>query len=226
MNTKIDMKHVILLTLALIFASTISVFMLVIRYFYSDHVQFTFLLWNLFLAWLPFLLAVIVIMFPVKHYVTYFFGGLWLLFFPNAPYIVTDLLHLRPYHSVPFWYDMILLLSFALTGLGLGLASLGLMQSWATRRFGRMGGWLFVLVALLCAGFGVYIGRFLRWNSWDLFSNPLLLWQDLHLTLTTPYLFVKTAVITSALTAVFTFSYLLFTLLPQLVVIPSAYSGD
>ncbi|GIK57836.1 MAG: DUF1361 domain-containing protein [Chloroflexi bacterium] len=91
----------ILLLLALVFASTVSVTLLIVRTFYSGQLLYGFLVWNLLLAWLPFLFATVVIMFPVKHYVTFFFGLLWLLFFPNAPYIVTDLLHLRPRGDVP-----------------------------------------------------------------------------------------------------------------------------
>lgn len=208
----------ILLFLALVFASTVSVTLLVVRAFYSGQLLYGFLVWNLVLAWLPFLLATVVIMFPVKHYVTIFFGLLWLLFFPNAPYIVTDLLHLRPRGDVPMWYDMILLFSFALTGLCLAYASLSLMQTAVTARWGGRMGWLFVLAALALGGLGVYIGRFLRWNSWDVFSKPTSLLLDLHLTLTTPLLLARTAVVTLGLTAVFTFTYITFTVLPQLSV--------
>jgi uncharacterized membrane protein len=211
-------KQHILIFLALTFASTVSMMLLTMRAFYTGHLLFGFLIWNLFLAWLPFLFAVVVIMFPGKHYVTFLFGGLWLLFLPNAPYIVTDLLHLGLRADAPLWFDLILLVSFALTGLFLGISSLSFMHQQVSGRWGALAGWFFVLIALVCAGFGVYIGRFLRWNSWDLFSNPLLLLSDLHVTFTTPFLFLKTAVITLTLTAVFTFTYLLFTLMPTLMV--------
>jgi uncharacterized membrane protein len=207
-------RYYFLLFLALLFASTVSVLLLVVRYFYTDTFLFRFLVWNLFLAWLPFLFALLVIRFHGKHYVTFIFSILWLLFFPNAPYMMTDLLHLWPRGDVPLWYDMILLLSFALTGLCLGFASLALMQTQLTARWGRVAGWLFVLAALVLSGFGVYIGRFLRWNSWDVISNPLLLLQDLRLNLTTPLLLAKTAVVTFGLTAVFSFTYLVFATLP------------
>lgn len=205
-----------LLIFALIFASTVSMMLLIIRYFYTDQFLFRFLAWNLFLAWLPFLFVMVVIMFPGKHYVTLLFGALWLLFFPNAPYMTTDLLHLWPREDVPVWYDMILLLSFALTGLSLGLGSLSLMQAEVSARFGRYSSWLFVGGALLLSGFGIYIGRFLRWNSWDVLTNPFSLWQDLQLTITTPMLFLKTAVVTLALTAVFSFTYLVMIALAQI----------
>ncbi|NJN55977.1 MAG: DUF1361 domain-containing protein [Anaerolineae bacterium] len=194
------------LFLALIFASAISIGLLVMRTFYTGYLLFAFLVWNLILAWLPFLFATVVIKFHGKHYVSFIFAVFWLLFFPNAPYIVTDLLHLWPRGDVPLWYDMIMIFSFALTGLCLGFASLAMMHSRVTVRWGRWRGWVFVLAALALSGFGVYIGRFLRWNSWDVFSNPLSLVIDLKINLTTPLLLAKTAVVTLGLTAVFTFT--------------------
>lgn len=217
MRPRLLAKSHFLLILALLFASTVSMTLLLARYFYTGEFLFRFLAWNLFLGWLPFLLATVVIMFPGKHYVT--FGGslLWLLFFPNAPYIVTDILHLWPRAGVPLWYDMILILSFAMTGLCLGFSSLGLMQGEVARRWGAAAGWGFVGLILLLSGFGIYIGRFLRWNSWDVFSNPLQLGQDLRMNLTTPWLLLKSAIITLALTAVFIFTYVVFMTLPHFV---------
>ncbi|HRQ38488.1 MAG TPA: DUF1361 domain-containing protein [Chloroflexota bacterium] len=219
-------RQYVLLFLALLFASTVSVALLIIRSFYSGQLLFAFLVWNLILAWLPFLFATVVIMFHGKHYVTIFFAILWLLFFPNALYIVTDLLHLRPRVDVPLWYDMILLFSFALTGLCLGFASLSLLQSRVAAHWGHRVGWLFALAAMALAGLGVYIGRFLRWNSWDVFSSPTSLLLDLHLTLTTPLLLAKMAAVTLGLMAVFTFTYIIFTVLPHTQSAVHVYSGD
>jgi uncharacterized membrane protein len=105
---------------------------------------------------------------------------LWLLFFPNAPYILTDLLHLaHPRPDVPLWFDMLLIIWFAWTGLLLGLVSLFLMHGIVIREFGRVIGWGFVLAVGILSGLGVYIGRFLRWNSWDLLLQPLVRISDL-----------------------------------------------
>lgn len=219
-------RQFVLLFLALVFASMVSTSLVVVRGFYTGYVLFAFLVWNLILAWLPFLFATVVIMFPVKHYVTIFFAALWLLFFPNALYIVTDFLHLWPRGDVPLWYDLIMIASFALTGLCLGFASLAMMQIQVGAHWGRWRSWLFVLLALAVSCFGVYIGRFLRWNSWDVFSNPLSLLVDLQLHLTTPLLLAKTAVVTLGLLAVFTFTYIVFTILPQIASRAMSYSGD
>ena len=95
-----------------------------------------------------------------------------MIFFPNAPYILTDFQHLDYWHDVPVWYDVMLLVWFAFTGLLLGLVSLFLMQEIIRREFGRWVGWGFVALVAGLSSAGVYVGRFLRWNSWDIFYNP------------------------------------------------------
>ena len=103
----------------------------------------------------------------------------WLLFFPNAPYILTDLWHLPPNGQSRFWVDLVLILMFALTGLVLGFLSLYLMQRLVVRRFGWVRGWLFTFGIAALSGCGLCIGRFLRWNSWDVLVNPGELLVDL-----------------------------------------------
>jgi uncharacterized membrane protein len=97
----------------------------------------------------------------------------WFFFFPNAPYILTDLIHLGSKSQRYYWPDLVLILLFAMTGLVLGFLSLFLMQRMVAHRFGWPGGWLFVAVMATLSGFGIYAGRFLRWNSWDVVFNPL-----------------------------------------------------
>src|SRR5206468_5852525 len=94
------------------------------------------------------------------------FGGAWLLFFPNAPYIFTDVIHLSRAHT-HFWPDLILILINALTGMVLGFLSLFLMQSSVRRLAGEWMSWLFIAAVAMLSGFGIYIGRFMRLNSWD-----------------------------------------------------------
>src|SRR6185436_9690308 len=103
----------------------------------------------------------------------------WLIFFPNAPYIFTDLTHLMSRHSGHFWVDLVLILLFAWTGFLLGFLSLYLMQSLVARRLGGAAGWVFIAVVAGLSGFGIYVGRFLRWNSWDVLLNPVGLFRDL-----------------------------------------------
>jgi uncharacterized membrane protein len=102
---------------------------------------------------------------------------LWLLFLPNAPYILTDILHLTRSADAPLWYDLALLLSCSGTGLLLGYLSLVDVQEIVARRFSPIVGWVFALMSLVLSGFAIYLGRFLRWNSWDVLFTPTLVLQ-------------------------------------------------
>jgi uncharacterized membrane protein len=159
-------------------ATLFSVVLFRIRTILSGSDEYAFLLWNIFLAWIPLGFAYVAESFSWNRktllLVMPFIVFLWLLFFPNAPYILTDLFHLswRKDINVPIWFDTLLLLWFAWTGLSLGLISMFMMQNIVRRAFGRITGWLFVLSVGFLASLGIYIGRFLRWNSWDVLFNP------------------------------------------------------
>ncbi len=158
-------------------ASVICIAMMLARQTYSDTRQYRSLVWNLFLAWIPFLLAYASFMFSWKRWHLYLilpvFAFLWLIFFPNAPYILTDLQHLNENTTnVPVWYDVILLVWFSWTGMLLGIVSLNLMQEIVKRNFSRWLGWFFVLLVSGLSSVGIYVGRFIRLNSWDILQYP------------------------------------------------------
>jgi uncharacterized membrane protein len=140
------------------------------------------LVWNLFLAWLPLVFALAAQGASARGAAQ---GGwlavcsaAWLLSFPNAPYIVTDLVHLNPAAHSTFWLNLVLTSLCALTGLVVGFLSLFLMHGLVQRRVGATVGWAFVVGAAALGGFGMYLGRFYRWNSWDLLMNPTRLAGD------------------------------------------------
>ena len=165
-------------------ASLFSVVLLFARMTYSESQQYRGLIWNLFLAWIPFVLAYIAYALSWKriwlYIATPIFAFLWLIFFPNAPYILTDLQYLnRITTPVPLWFDIILLVWFSWTGMLLGLISLYLMHEIVQRTFGRWLGWLFVLIVSGLSSAGIYVGRFMRWNSWDILGNPTGLAMDI-----------------------------------------------
>lgn len=158
-------------------ASVICVLLVAARIAYSDSIRYTNLVWNLFLAWIPFVLAYLAYTLSWKKWLLYFVipvtTFLWLIFFPNAPYILTDLQHLaKESTSAPLWYDVIVMVWFSWTGLLLGLVSLYLMHYIIQRMFGRATGWAFVFIVSGLSSFGVYLGRFVRFNSWDLLNDP------------------------------------------------------
>ena len=147
------------------------------RLAYNDG-NYRFLLWNLFLAWLPMAFALLL---GKLHRETgpaaarWLAAAAWLAFFPNAPYLVTDLVHLHGRPPVPHWYDVLMLVAFAWNGLLLGFASLHVVHGIVQRRRNVGRGWAVAVVALFLAGFGIYLGRFERWNTWDVVTNPLAL---------------------------------------------------
>ncbi len=156
----------------------------------TNHFIFFFLIWNIFLALIPYGISTLIVLYHNKirnRWLLLFPILAWLLFFPNAPYILTDLLHLRPRPDVPFWYDLALVLFFVWNGLMLGYASVIDIHTVITKKFNKWAGWIVALVSLVLASFGIYLGRYLRWNSWDIISSPISLTGDIIKHLVDPF---------------------------------------
>lgn len=157
---------------------------------FSGTKHFLFLNWNLFLAFVPWLLTVILSMsqnLQKSRLAVFGMLGVWLLFFPNASYILTDLFHLSHHSSMPIWFDLVLILSFAWVGLLYGFLSLwnleALMEQFLSKRIIT---WISVFL-LFVSSFGIYIGRYLRWNSWDILNQPTRLIGDVGDRLINPF---------------------------------------
>jgi uncharacterized membrane protein len=206
-----------LLGIVLAMSSAAAVAMLAFRFYYSGTAGYAGMAWNLFLAWVPLALAVPVYRFRAGGRGTWgplvLFGAAWLLFFPNAPYLLTEFIHLdpayrvtqRPLHVlagvspgrfVPVWYDVVLLLTFAWNGLLLGFVSLHLVQRAVRERLGPAWGWVTVVIVLVLSGFGISLGRFQRWNSWDVLSEPTALLADVAHRVLVPHAHPRTAAVT------------------------------
>ena len=158
-------------------ACLICILLVAARVAYSDTERHAGLIWNLFLAWIPFMLAYFAHAVSWRRATLYLvipvIAFLWLIFFPNAPYMLTDLQDLsRRASGAPLWYDVIIVVWASWTGMLLGVISLYLMQNIIIRTFGRRAGWAFVFVISALSSFGIYIGRFVRLNSWDILQNP------------------------------------------------------
>ena len=157
---------------ALLAVSALCVATMEIRTHETGDAYYRFLVWNLILAWVPLVLAMVAYG-RARRRVDLTVAVLlvpWLLFFPNAPYLLTDFIHLGE-GPAPLWYDALMLSAFAWTGLMLGFASLYLVQMILRRAFGTVVAWLGVVVALSLGSIGVYVGRFIRFNSWDATSS-------------------------------------------------------
>lgn len=148
-----------------------TVSLLIIRIIVSNELTYIFLAWNLFLAWIPFALSQRLSHINNRLKIL-FITALWLLFLPNAPYIITDFLHLKQRIPIPYWYDILLLFSAALNGLLLGLSSLLTVEKFLLKRYGSKISGIIILCSFFLCAFGIYIGRYLRWNSWDIIVNP------------------------------------------------------
>ena len=179
------LRHRYKLTIFIILAlsSATCVTLVGARVAYSDSGRYISLIWNLFLAWIPFLMAYLAYALSLKRALLYLivplFAFLWLIFFPNAPYLITDVQHLADgLGEAPVWFDVILLIWFSWTGLLLGIVSLYLMQEIVKNTFGKFFGWALVFSVSVLSSIGVYLGRFLRWNSWDILHDPIEILRD------------------------------------------------
>ncbi len=183
MKTLLDyfLRHKFRLAIyALLAAATIFCLLLVLVRFLQQrdtYSTYAFLIQNLLLAWVPFVIAAVASSLALPRKLAYVIVPIavviWLLFFPNAPYLLTDFQHLRLYNDDPqLWFDVIMVIWFVFTGFLVGLVSLYLMHGLVRRTFGRITGWVFVVIAAPLAAVGMYTGRYLRLRSWEVFLYP------------------------------------------------------
>lgn len=136
----------------------------------------SYLLWNLLLSWLPLLLA----LWLAKTLETRLWSSwkalaisvAWLLFLPNSFYMISDYIHLQDVAHADILFDAVLFTSFIYSGVVLGFSSLYVIHRLLKQRFSaRQASGTIALTLLLCS-FAIYLGRDLRWNSWDILINP------------------------------------------------------
>ncbi|MBB6635579.1 DUF1361 domain-containing protein [Cohnella thailandensis] len=175
---------------ALCGTTVLCVALLVVRGYQTEVFRHGFLLWNLFLAWLPLIASMTAVLIgsnkvlseKVKIPSLVAIGIAWMLFYPNAPYLVTDLIHVFIEHSLGWdsrslilWFDLITYFLFSWCGLMLGYLSMYQFHELVKSYLGAAAGWLFILVVSVLGGFGVYLGRVIRLNSWDVLFSPFRL---------------------------------------------------
>jgi uncharacterized membrane protein len=161
------------ITLSLILISILGIVFDLVRVFFWGKTTLLYLVLNLFLAWIPYVISLYFIRedLPVNKFIPLFI--IWLLFFPNAPYLVTDILHVASSLPSLLWYDSILFFLFGWIGLLLGILSLLHIHQFLKTHYNYLISELIVFGICFLSSFGIYLGRFERWNSWDLFINPL-----------------------------------------------------
>lgn len=159
-----------------------SCLLLCARIFITGDLTYLFLVWNLFLAFIPFAISEWLLTlerFAQRKRKLAFVLFVWLLFIPNSFYILTDLFHLDKFDSAPKWFDLLLIFSFAWNGIVLGIVSIRrtevILESISGRRFS-----LFIIfIVMWLNAFGIYIGRYLRFNSWDIIAQPFSLFKEM-----------------------------------------------
>lgn len=198
---------------SLVGLSLLVLLMVTVRVAETGSLAYANLVWNLFLAWIP--LGFALVLYDgarrgVGGLWLLVVGGMWLLFFPNAPYLMTDLKYLRELGGAPVWYDAVMAGSAALTGLALGFLSLFLVHAVVERRFGRIWAWLGVWALLLVGSVGVVLGRFQRFNSWDVFTDPGPIVADVAKGLSDPLNYPRVLAVTVVFSAFLVGSYAVF----------------
>lgn len=168
--------------LMLVLSSLFTVFIVKVRLDWTGTIYFRFLWLNLFLAWVPFIAAWLAYgasRWRATRWASIPLLLFWLAFFPNALYIVTDLFHIKTRNPIPLWFDVLMLFSAAWNGLLLGYLSLVKVEQVLERYVGKWPAVLLSLGSLFLAGFGVWLGRYRRWNSWDIWHQPEALLREL-----------------------------------------------
>lgn len=201
------------LAIALFFAFNIS--LLIFRVFYSTEWRFIFLIWNLFLAVVPYLFMEMALKNQQKRWIAWSLFGASLLFLPNSPYIITDLFHLKHQASMPLWFDTLLVFSFSITGLLLFYDVLLKMHRFLERQFSTVWAIIGIVSIIFLNAFGVYLGRFLRFNSWDIISNPFGLAHEILDRIIHPFSYPQTWGVTLGYGTMFLVGYVMVKILER-----------
>ena len=161
--------------------------MLALRIIYAGNIRYVFLVWNLFLACIPYWISISFSGTAQKtKLLQIFLFASWLVFFPNALYVVTDLIHLTKKASIPIWFDVVLLFTSSFLGIVLAFASLLNVEKFISMYFKKQEVNIIVLLLIFAGSYGVYLGRFERWNSWDVINNPRSIALDILETFINP----------------------------------------
>ena len=153
--------------------------------------NFLFLFWNMFLAFIPYLISSWMLWYsdnkkPYKLFMIIGFVA-WIIFLPNAPYLVTDLIHTGRIMVVPVFYDLTVLFSSALVGLLFAFYSLSHIERIFLKKFGNKATTLCMIVVIFISSFGIYLGRFIRFNSWHILTDVSSVFLKVWAIISKPY---------------------------------------
>ena len=149
-----------------------TLILIMVRMAFTKQFTYLFLMWNLFLAAVPVLFSQLLLKKNKMKFKAVLLLILWLLFFPNAPYIITDFFHFKERPPIPKWFDLLIITCAAWNGLILGIISLLQVEAFLSRHVSKLKVNVIISSSFLLCGFGIYLGRFLRFNSWDIITDP------------------------------------------------------
>lgn len=181
-------------------SSLVSLTMLGARMLAAGNNRFWFVAWNLLLAWLPLLFALgLRLNLQKKLWLSWpnvGLSALWLGFLPNSFYLMSDFIHLQSSGETFVLYDIAMMMSFVINGLILGYMSTYLVHMELLKRVSKMAANFTIGFVFLCSGFAIYLGRYLRWNTWDIVLNPAGLLFDLSERVINPLTHIQTYIVT------------------------------
>ena len=204
-------KHTIVCTVILFLLSFMGIFMVFLRYAYTERAEFLYLIWNLFLSWIPLVVSTIMAYIystGIKGKLIFILplGVIWLLFYPNAPYMITDFIHFRDNYTLLIWYDLVIYTTFIFTSYLLGFVSIFHIKRIVAKMTNSFISWIFMIFVLFLSSYAIYIGRFIRLNSWDAIFNPAYI-VNVFLNNINKFSIVFSLIYGSLLTLTYTFLY-------------------
>lgn len=166
MNKLSEFEKMLLISIAF------TITLVCIRFFITDDPQYFFYPCNLFLATIPLAISRTLKKYKRINVKVSMLLFLWLLFFPNAPYLITDVFHFEQRPPIAFWFDLLIVISGAWNGVTIGITSLMQVERFLSKHIKAK--WrqpATVLLILLCS-YGIYLGRYKRYNSWSVVTRP------------------------------------------------------
>lgn len=207
----VDFRYLII---SIVLTCLVSVGLLLGRIIFSDSLRYVFLIWNLVLAIVPLLLAWwLVERLRTQSWLKWqqiLITALFISFLPNAFYLITDFVHLRQTNEVNLYFDVVMLSSFVLNGIVLGFISIYMVHRELMKRLREQDALLVISVIFLLASFATYLGRFTRFNTWDILLRPAGLLFDVSDRFINPSRHTDTYVATISLFVVLSTTYLVF----------------
>lgn len=209
-NNLISYRYKSLALLSVSIGSTLVLLIIRMKLAHSDN--YLFLVWNLFLAAIPYAITIYLVNLPkLKRIPLLLIFAVWLLFLPNAPYILTDMWHLRYNQPHIFWLDILLISAFAFNGMMLFYFSVTDMKIILLKCLNQTKTRFILIFVFFTSAFGVYLGRFLRYNSWEILTNPKILFIDIINMIVKPLANKEVWLFTLLFGAFFTLGHWIFT---------------